>query len=145
MLRRSDFIAATYALSLVLANFGIAIAARMPIMTTTIRSSMRVKPFLLLIQDSPETLVNRRRLSEPLAFKRRGQLKRGNPPTGNGRTAIAVRQLSANHPSTYVRRVDGADPRKASHSAKPLAACGDGEGRSPGFATGPYYRLRRIM
>src|SRR6478672_2372255 len=51
MLRRSDFIAATYALSLVLANFGIAIAARMPMMTTTIRSSIRVKPFLLLIED----------------------------------------------------------------------------------------------
>src|SRR2546426_1640413 len=48
MLRRSDFIAATYALSLVFANFGIAIAARMPMMTTTIRSSIRVKPFLLL-------------------------------------------------------------------------------------------------
>src|SRR3954469_6175131 len=46
-LRRSDFIAATYALSFVFANFGIAIAARMPMMTTTIRSSIRVKPFLL--------------------------------------------------------------------------------------------------
>src|SRR3954469_928028 len=56
MLRRSDFIAATYALSLVFANFGIAIAARMPMMTTTIRSSIRVKPFLLLIA-SPEALV----------------------------------------------------------------------------------------
>src|SRR5205823_12629963 len=56
MLRRSDFIAATYALSLVFANFGIAIAARMPMMTTTIRSSMRVKPFLLLIA-SPKALV----------------------------------------------------------------------------------------
>src|SRR3954470_24191474 len=49
MLRRSDFIAATYALSFVLANFGIAIAARMPMMTTTTRSSIRVKPFLLRI------------------------------------------------------------------------------------------------
>src|SRR5712671_3252470 len=47
MLRRSDFIAATYALSFVFANFGIAIAARMPMMTTTIRSSISVKPFLL--------------------------------------------------------------------------------------------------
>src|SRR6202158_1937305 len=47
-LRRSDFIAATYALSFVFANFGIAIAARMPIMTTTIRSSISVKPFLRL-------------------------------------------------------------------------------------------------
>src|SRR5258705_5891259 len=46
MLRRSDFIAATYALSFVFANFGIAIAARMPMMTTTIRSSIRVNPFL---------------------------------------------------------------------------------------------------
>src|SRR5437764_4737611 len=54
MLRRSDFIAATYALSLVFANFGIAIAARMPMMTTTIRSSISVKPFLVLIEKSPE-------------------------------------------------------------------------------------------
>src|SRR5213595_573907 len=52
MLRRSDFIAATYALSFVLANFGIAIAARMPMMTTTIRSSMSVKPFLVIIGPS---------------------------------------------------------------------------------------------
>src|SRR5690242_4448399 len=49
MLRRSDFIAATYALSFVFANFGIAIAARMPMITTTIKSSIRVKPFLLRI------------------------------------------------------------------------------------------------
>src|ERR1700741_4674086 len=59
MLRRSDFMAATYALSLVFANFGIAIAARMPMMTTTIRSSMRVKPFLLLIYGSPEAWIGR--------------------------------------------------------------------------------------
>src|SRR5437867_3823749 len=48
--RRSDFIVARYAFSFVLANFGIAIAARMPMMTTTIRSSIRVKPFRLNIQ-----------------------------------------------------------------------------------------------
>jgi hypothetical protein len=30
----------------------------MPMMTTTIRSSMRVNPFLLLIQDSPEALAS---------------------------------------------------------------------------------------
>src|ERR687889_420661 len=46
-LRRSDFIAAMYAFDLVLANFGIAIAARMPMMTTTIRSSISVKPLRL--------------------------------------------------------------------------------------------------
>src|SRR6478609_5635372 len=44
-LRRSDFMAAMYAFDFVLANFGIAIAARIPMITTTIRSSMRVKPF----------------------------------------------------------------------------------------------------
>src|SRR3954454_21793741 len=43
--RRSDFIAVTYAFDFVLANFGIAIAAKMPMMTTTISSSMSVKPF----------------------------------------------------------------------------------------------------
>ncbi len=47
-LRRSDFIAVMYAFCFVFANFGIAIAARMPMMTTTIRSSMRVKPFRML-------------------------------------------------------------------------------------------------
>src|SRR6266480_4860205 len=44
--RRSDFIDARYAFSFVFANFGIAIAARIPMITTTIRSSIRVKPFL---------------------------------------------------------------------------------------------------
>ena len=46
-LRRSDFIDAMYAFSFVFANFGIAMAARMPMMTTTISSSMRVKPLLV--------------------------------------------------------------------------------------------------
>src|SRR5207245_7811393 len=41
---RSDFIEAMYAFALVLANFGIAMAARMPMITTTISSSMSVKP-----------------------------------------------------------------------------------------------------
>src|ERR1700755_2687466 len=43
-LRRSDFIAVMYAFDLVFANFGIAIAARMPMMTTTMSSSINVKP-----------------------------------------------------------------------------------------------------
>src|ERR1700753_1392102 len=47
-LRRSDFIAVMYAFDLVFANFGIAIAARMPMMTTTIKSSMSVKPLRFL-------------------------------------------------------------------------------------------------
>src|SRR3982750_4388422 len=52
MLRRSDFIAATYALVFVLANFGIAIAARMPMITTTIRSSISVKPLRMFFMVS---------------------------------------------------------------------------------------------
>ena len=47
-LRRSDFIAAMYAFDLVFANFGMAMAARMPMITTTIKSSMRVKPLRTL-------------------------------------------------------------------------------------------------
>jgi len=43
-LRRSDFIEARYAFSFVFANFGIAIAAKMPMITTTISSSISVKP-----------------------------------------------------------------------------------------------------
>src|SRR5881275_611496 len=56
-LRRSDFIAATYALSLVFANFGIAIAARIPMMTTTIKSSISVKPFLVRDILSPSAVL----------------------------------------------------------------------------------------
>src|SRR5437660_9023726 len=41
--RRSDFIEAMYAFAFVLANFGIAMAAKMPMITTTISSSMSVK------------------------------------------------------------------------------------------------------
>src|SRR6059036_1370430 len=50
--RRSDFIEARYAFALVLANFGIAMAARMP-MTTTISSSMSVKPLRFIMELPP--------------------------------------------------------------------------------------------
>src|SRR6202171_1935971 len=48
-LRRSDFIAAMYAFSFVFANFGIAMAAKMPMITTTIRSSISVKPLRFIL------------------------------------------------------------------------------------------------
>src|SRR5439155_15180139 len=51
-LRRSDFIEARYAFSFVLANFGIAIAAKMPMITTTISSSMSVKPLRFMTSSS---------------------------------------------------------------------------------------------
>src|SRR5690348_2484628 len=51
--RRSDFIEAMYAFALVLANFGIAMAARMPMITTTMRSSMSVKPLRFIMTSPP--------------------------------------------------------------------------------------------
>src|SRR5713226_1807965 len=47
--RRSDFIEAMYAFAFVLANFGIAMAAKMPMITTTISSSMSVKPLRFIL------------------------------------------------------------------------------------------------
>src|SRR6266542_3148089 len=52
-LRRSDFIEARYAFSFVFANFGIAIAAKMPMITTTIRSSISVKPLRFIWTNLP--------------------------------------------------------------------------------------------
>src|SRR6267378_3811430 len=52
-LRRSDFIEARYAFSFVFANFGIAIAAKIPMITTTIRSSISVKPLRFIWTTSP--------------------------------------------------------------------------------------------
>src|SRR5438034_4067127 len=46
-LRRSDFLEARYAFSFVFANFGIAIAAKISMITTTIRSSINVTPLRL--------------------------------------------------------------------------------------------------
>src|SRR2546427_4120530 len=53
MCRTDLFIEARYAFSFVLANFGIAMAAKIPMITTTIRSSMRVKP-LRFIRQPPQ-------------------------------------------------------------------------------------------
>src|SRR2546427_1761195 len=52
--RRSDFIDARYAFSFVLANFGIAIAAKMPMITTTISCSISVKPLRFIWTTSQE-------------------------------------------------------------------------------------------
>src|SRR6266487_5713591 len=60
--RRSDFIEARYAFSFVLANFGIAMAAKIPMITTTIRSSIRVKPLRFMRQ--PPRRGNSRTLSD---------------------------------------------------------------------------------
>src|SRR5438105_9175950 len=51
--RRSDFIEAMSALPFVFANFGIAMAAKIPMITTTIRSSIRVKPLRFIVTLPP--------------------------------------------------------------------------------------------
>src|SRR6266704_2363105 len=51
--RKSDFIDARYAFSCVFANFGIAIAAKMPMITTTIRSSISVNPLRFTLNYLP--------------------------------------------------------------------------------------------
>src|SRR5256885_8756483 len=56
--RGSGFIEARYAFSLVFANFGIAMAARMPMITTTIRSSMSVKPLRFISKTLPVEIDN---------------------------------------------------------------------------------------
>src|SRR5262252_785396 len=71
-LRRSVFIDAMYAFCFVLANFGIAIAARMPMITTTINSSMSVKPFRFIY-------VSRSRKSEGADYVPAGKLARPVP------------------------------------------------------------------
>src|ERR1700704_5423122 len=48
-LRRSDFMEAMYAFSFVFANLGIAIIARIPMITTTMSSSIRVKPLQFIL------------------------------------------------------------------------------------------------
>src|SRR5467141_2724358 len=63
--RRSDFIEARYAFSFVLANFGIAIAAKMPMITTTIRSSINVKPLRFIWDYLPCEFRTRTTLFRP--------------------------------------------------------------------------------
>src|SRR5436309_15885493 len=72
MFRRSDFIEAMYAFSFVLANFGIAMAARMPMITTTISSSMSVKPLRFILDYPPvgERWAQEQDSGEPSGFPR---------------------------------------------------------------------------
>src|SRR2546422_11604802 len=67
--RRSDFIEARYAFSFVFANFGIAIAAKMPMITTTIRSSISVKPLRFIWTTSPCMEQRHERPSIPRAIE----------------------------------------------------------------------------
>src|SRR5437773_4526191 len=72
MFRRSDFIEAMYAFAFVLANFGIAMAAKMPMITTTISSSMSVKPLRFILDYPPvgERWAQAQDSGEPSGFPR---------------------------------------------------------------------------
>src|SRR5438034_8412830 len=66
--RRSDFIEARYAFSFVLANFGIAMAAKIPMITTTIRSSIRVKPLRFIRHRKSTRLNSTHTMTTPAVF-----------------------------------------------------------------------------
>src|SRR5437870_10474909 len=68
----SQFIEAMYAFAFVLANFGIAMAAKMPMITTTISSSMSVKPLRFMLDYPPvgERWAQEQDSGEPSGFPR---------------------------------------------------------------------------
>src|SRR5512142_1439685 len=78
-LRRSVFIDAMYAFCLVLANFGIAMAARMPMITTTMSSSINVKP-LRFISTSRERERGRNLATVAVPFCDPDHNQHSNPP-----------------------------------------------------------------
>src|SRR6266852_4895357 len=88
-LRRSDFIEAMYAFALVFANFGIAIAAKMPMITTTIRSSMSVKPLRFILV--PPRIGQANRTLSSIRQKQGTCLARGRRPDMMKSTELAVR------------------------------------------------------
>src|SRR6185436_15459416 len=92
--RRSDFMDATIAFCLVLANFGIAMAARMPMITTTINNSMSVKP-LRRIYDLFRVTV---RVQFPRDFRGRGVALLVRSRTLQPCPARAIESQTANQP-----------------------------------------------
>src|SRR5687767_9058043 len=87
-LRRSAFMEARYAFSFVLANFGIAIAAKMPMITTTIRSSISVKPLRFIWWS-------------PTCGKAAGALGPRGPQKKSGGIAPAAPQASGQRPYAH--------------------------------------------
>src|SRR5258708_8198022 len=75
--RRSDFMEAMYAFAFVLANFGIAMAAKMPMITTTISSSMSVKPLRFI-------------LAYPPVGERWAQEQHSGEPSGSPRSEVTL-------------------------------------------------------
>src|SRR5688500_4648989 len=97
MLRRSLFIWLMIARSLLFLNFGMAIAVRMPMITTTMSSSMSVKPLL-----EPLVIDGRFGIGLPLLSQKLGVVvpeKRGGdrrpPPLGSSSYAQAYQQAGA--------------------------------------------------
>src|SRR6058998_2671615 len=83
--RRSDFIDAMYAFSLVAANFGIAMAARMPMITTTISSSISVKPFRFNMSPLPAKCVTAETcFPSPATLLKQSQCQGPGPPGPRG-------------------------------------------------------------
>src|SRR2546422_5577132 len=121
-LRRSDFIDARYAFSFVFANFGIAIAAKMPMITTTIRSSISVKPLRFIWTSLPrkENLTTLAKLFRTRTSTNRaldGVMKRKQ----NRANTLSVSQ-GFSHPLQTGRKVRlfANSPRQTQESSKSL-------------------------
>src|SRR6266699_937651 len=76
--RRSDFIEAMYAFSFVFANFGIAMAAKMPMITTTISSSIRVKPLRLIQLPPVRIMIDVTKTTNAASGESKGRASPGN-------------------------------------------------------------------
>src|SRR5439155_23348122 len=92
-LRRSDFIDARYAFSFVFANFGIAIAARMPMITITIRSSISVKPLRFIWTNLPCKDLRHRRHVYSVAQRGTNHAPKGLTPRKSNLAAGLRRQV----------------------------------------------------
>src|SRR6266446_4231515 len=73
----------------------------MPMMTTTISSSMRVKPFLLLIQDSPEALASWDGMHVHSPMVKTPQVRRGKVQHGTLGAAKRTPTLTARAVRSY--------------------------------------------
>src|SRR5690349_14453988 len=128
MFRRSLFIRDRYACSLVEENFGIAMAARIPMMTTTTSSSMSVKP----VRD-PERIrpsASKGIVAEPARQKKGAVTSRPPPP----------HRVSSRALDDAVDLAGGGRVRPAVHRAGLEA----GRNRRVGHADGVARRARRV-
>src|SRR4051812_41043769 len=118
---------ATTAFSFVLANFGIAIAAKMPMITTTISSSISVKPLRLLIHPPVDVAQCAERVEKPTSIWNwppvRQQPCRAKPAPPNGPAKRTYLLFAWLHASPAISRVTGYCEARRVQSVGWLSRC----------------------